>query len=238
MARPRPVGWSATFAAGLLVGCAAPASWVYRDAEYGVIRVPLGSEKNEAEAIRMARQAYPGGVALVRIEQVPVGDHKVENIVKADAEIDGGASAPINLVRLNNVKAERQRTTDETSTSTNFEIRYVFRNLARQAPSAQGLAYDPDPKAILDMYIDPLLGKRSHDVQVQLAAQQKAAAAGVSKDGEVLKASQTVAAPAKPSPDKPAPATNPVIVPPAFVAPLTPANPVSASDKAPPAPTP
>ena len=226
------MGWVAGF-----VGCASPASWVYRDGEYGVIRVPVGSETNEAEAVRLARQAYPGGVSLVRIEQVPVGDHKVENITKADAEIDGGASAPIDLIRLNNLKAERERTTDDTSTSTTFEIRYVFRNLARQAPGGMGVGYDPDSSAILANYIDPLLGKRSHDVQVQMANAQKAAEAKCKegKDGEILKASQPGSAPSKSEPATTSPV---VVVPPPIPTPMTPANPVSAKDSTPPPPSP
>jgi hypothetical protein len=147
-----------------IAGCHPAASWVYRDGEYGVIRVPEGTARYEAEAVFLARQAYPGGVALVRVEEVPVGELKLENTLKKDSEIDGSIASPIDLVKIQGLKVQSQRSFDAQETTKKVEIRYVFRNLEHSVPSLAGVPHDHDPTAVLSMYSDPLLGKRPKDL--------------------------------------------------------------------------
>jgi hypothetical protein len=161
---------------GLCAGCKSPASWVYRDIDYGVIRVPEGTSKYEVAATRLALEAYPGGVALVRVEQVPVGDKKLEDIMKHGSEIDGGINAPIDLVRINSLKAQHEHSVDESETSKLVEVRYIFRNLARESRNVNGIAYDSNPAPPLALYNDPLFGMRSQDALLMVAKAAKAAA--------------------------------------------------------------
>lgn len=158
-----------TVAALVIAGCRQPATWVYRDIDYGVVRVPEGTPRYEAEAVQLAREAFPRGFSLVRVEQVVVGDLKVENITKRGEQLDGALASPIDLLTVKGLTAHRERSTDAVETTKAYEVRYIFRNLAPNTLSRLGIAYDPDPAVDLAMYSDPLRGLRSRDLPTQLA---------------------------------------------------------------------
>ena len=93
--------------------------------------------------------------------------------------------------------ANREHSTDEVETLKAHEVRYVFRNLARDWPDQSGLAYDPDPTANLAMYSDPLRGLRSRDFSTQIAQGASDPKTGA-QDPQVKKSAADDAPSAKP----------------------------------------